>query len=97
MGEKLPNGQSPRALGNLPLAASDTSHRGHTSGGELRWDPRDGAPLDAVVASAQQRWALATRSSTLIVASQIRPVPSREAEAILLPSGDHDTLSTPLR
>ncbi|MGH3788043.1 MAG: PepSY-associated TM helix domain-containing protein [Pseudonocardiaceae bacterium] len=57
VGELLPNGQSPWALGNLPLAASDTSHRGHTghsAGGELRWDPRDGAPLDAVVASAQQ-------------------------------------------
>ncbi|MDQ3761532.1 MAG: PepSY domain-containing protein [Actinomycetota bacterium] len=54
VGEKLPNGQSPWALGNLPLAASDTSHRGHATGGELRWDPRDGAPLDAVVASAQQ-------------------------------------------
>jgi hypothetical protein len=34
-----PNGQSPWALGNLPLAASDTSHRGHASSGELRWDP----------------------------------------------------------
>jgi uncharacterized iron-regulated membrane protein len=57
VGEKLPNGQSPWALGNLPLAASDTSHREHTShhtGGELRWDPHDGAPLDAVVSRAQQ-------------------------------------------
>ncbi|MGH4026122.1 MAG: PepSY-associated TM helix domain-containing protein [Pseudonocardiaceae bacterium] len=54
VGEKLPNGQSPWALGNLPLAASDTSHRGHHTGGELRWDPHNGAPLDAVVASAQQ-------------------------------------------
>lgn len=54
VGEKLPNGQSPWALGNLPLAASDTSHREHTAGGELRWDPHDGAPLDAVVSSAQQ-------------------------------------------
>jgi uncharacterized iron-regulated membrane protein len=56
VGDKLPNGQSPWALGNLPLAASDTSHREHIghAGGELRWNPRDGAPLDAVVASAQQ-------------------------------------------
>jgi uncharacterized iron-regulated membrane protein len=54
VGELLPNGQSPWALGNLPLAASDTSHRGHATGGELRWDPGEGAPLDAVVASAQQ-------------------------------------------
>jgi len=32
VGEKLPNGQSPWALGNLPLAASDTSHREHRAG-----------------------------------------------------------------
>ena len=57
VGERLPNGQSPWALGNLPLAASDTSpgeHTRHDTGGELRWDPLDGAPLDAVVFSAQQ-------------------------------------------
>jgi uncharacterized iron-regulated membrane protein len=57
VGERLPNGQSPWALGNLPLAASDTSqgeHTRHHTGGELRWDPHDGAPLDAVVSSAQQ-------------------------------------------
>ncbi len=39
---------------------------------------------------------LATTSSTLIVASQIRLVPSCEAEATRLPSGDHDTLLTGL-
>jgi hypothetical protein len=41
-------------------------------------------------------WALATSSSTLIVASQIRQVPSRDADAIRLPSGDQDTLSMAL-
>lgn len=40
--------------------------------------------------------ALATRSSKLIVASQIRQVPSSEAEATRLPSGDQDTHLTVL-
>jgi hypothetical protein len=51
----------------------------------------------AVSSRETRQWALATRSSTLIVASQILQVLSCEAEATRLPSGDHDTLSTRLR
>jgi hypothetical protein len=47
----------------------------------------------SVVSSREtRRWASATRSSMLIVASQTRLVPSCEAEATRWPSGDHDTL-----
>jgi uncharacterized iron-regulated membrane protein len=54
VGELLPNGKSPWAMGNLPVAASG-QHAGHQHGnGALSWEPRDGAPLDAVVARAQQ-------------------------------------------
>ncbi|MGH8896532.1 MAG: PepSY-associated TM helix domain-containing protein [Egibacteraceae bacterium] len=54
VGELLPNGQSPWAMGPLPVAASGqpAGHR-HTDGA-LRWDPRNGAPLDAIVGRAQQ-------------------------------------------
>lgn len=59
VGELLPNGKSPWAMGNLPVAASGRP-AGHQHGGaalsegELSCDPRGGAPLDAIVARAQQ-------------------------------------------
>jgi uncharacterized iron-regulated membrane protein len=54
LGDKLPNGKSPWALGNLPLAPSGQPVGDQAGAGELRWDPREGAPLDAIVARAQQ-------------------------------------------
>ncbi len=55
VGELLPNGQSPWAMGNLPLAASQpVPAPGGQVGDELRWDPSQGAPLDAVIASGQK-------------------------------------------
>ncbi|MGH3889220.1 MAG: PepSY-associated TM helix domain-containing protein [Pseudonocardiaceae bacterium] len=55
VGELLPNGQSPWAMGNLPLAASQpVPAAGGRVGDELRWDPSQGAPLDAVIASTQK-------------------------------------------
>lgn len=55
VGELLPNGQSPWAMGNLPLAASQpVPAPGGQVGAELRWDPSQGAPLDAVIASTQK-------------------------------------------
>lgn len=57
LGERLPNGGSPWALGNLPVPPSTPVGTGGPAGsgsGVLSWDPAQGAPLDAVVATGQR-------------------------------------------
>jgi uncharacterized iron-regulated membrane protein len=55
VGELLPNGQSPWAMGNVPLAASQpVPPSGGPLAGTLSWDPSEGAPIDAIVAAGQQ-------------------------------------------
>jgi uncharacterized iron-regulated membrane protein len=54
LGELLPNGRSPWAMGNVPLPASTPVTADSPLGGPLSWDPAAGAPLDAVVAAGQK-------------------------------------------
>ena len=48
------NGKPAWSIGQMPLAPSAEPRPGRVRFGTLRWDPRDGAPLDAVVGRAQQ-------------------------------------------
>jgi hypothetical protein len=75
-------------------ALNDNGRPFHQRATEMVIPPLNPARSSAVNSRDTRRRAFVSKSSMLIVASQIRQVLSREADAIRPPSGDHDTLRT---